>query len=826
MIDLADARDPGRVGGKAAALGELIRAGFRVPAGVVLPTEEFDAYVSPFRARLAGLSQVDPTDPVALEAASQAIRDLLAARPVPRIDVEGTVAVRSSAVGEDGQSTSFAGQLDSVLDVAPDGVEQAIRTVWGSLYGARCLAYQAARGVQLQTMGVVVQQQIAGRVSGVLFTEDPDDRERMRLEYCEGSGEALVSGRVVPQSHGLTVPEALPLLDEPVVAELFAVGRRIEALRGGPQDIEWTWDGEALWVLQARPITTEWAVYSNANINENYPGPVSPLLQSIARTSYRHYFRTVAQSYGFTERRIDAMDEAFSNLVEVHAQRLYYDVTHIHAVLRMAPFGDTFAQMFNDFVGVGATTKARDQDLTWGRGRLGRASEVGELVKMGLTVTRSYARLTRRVERFERTVTAWAASCRTPDTLDVDALFDRVEGFLHIRRFEWRGAALADGACMVSTGLLQRFCERHFDEPGEVVLHGLLRGLPDIVSSEPPRHLWRISRRIRADRDTMALFERPTDDVLAALGWEGRRFAVDTPIARDLQRFLDDWGFRCTGELMLTVDSFQEQPGPMIDMLRAYAQVDEEGPDVVIGRQADARIAQTESLVARLPRSRRQAFRALLRATSRSLSLRERARLKQALLYRRFRRVVLTLGTRLHAEGSLAAPDDLLFMDWRELVDLRDTPVSPAVLAERRARFVDESAWPAPPPRIVRIRGRRWVPVEDDAVAPEDPATLTGLAAAAGRVTARATVARDQADFHRVAAGDILVAPQTDPGWATVLFLVKGLVMERGGLLSHGAIVAREFGIPSVVAVDRATERIPQHARITLDGDRGRVHLE
>jgi hypothetical protein len=244
----------------------------------------------------------------------------------------------------------------------------------------------------------------------VLFTEDPEDRDRLRLEYCAGTGEALVSGQLVPHSVGLTEPSELPLLERAVVAELLEVGQRIAQLRGSPQDIEWTWDGQQLWVLQARPITTEWAVYSNANINENYPGPVSPLLQSIARTSYRHYFRTVAESYGFAGRRITAMDPAFANLVEVHGQRLYYDVSNIHAVLRMAPFGDTFADMFNGFVGVGDRTETRASDVTWVRGSAGRAKEVAELAWMALSVTRSYARLTERVRTFEQTVDGYAAA--------------------------------------------------------------------------------------------------------------------------------------------------------------------------------------------------------------------------------------------------------------------------------------------------------------------------------------------------------------------------------------------------------------------------------
>ena len=870
LVSLINAHNAAEMGGKAASLSRMAAAGIRVPSGFVLPASLFDGFV-----QSSGRSQdiqtlrrdVDASDPVAVADASAQIHSWLVQTPLSEavrtsltahysaLDA-AQVVVRSSAIGEDSVSASFAGQLDSFLDTTnAQALAENVRRCWASLFSARCLAYQQATGTTLQRMGVLVQPQIPGAISGVAFTVSPLDQSQLLIEYVEGGCEQLVSGEVTP--HSLAVPrdgklprKKRPLLSAAQARELVTTLHRLEDLFGGPQDVEWTFDPNGvLYILQSRPITTasaalptaskpsapsgdtlsENAVFSNANINENYPDPVTPLLQSIARTSYRHYFRNIAVAYGFSDRRVQAMDSSLEHIVGVHAQRLYYDVSNIHAVMRMAPMGDMFARWFNGFVGVQATTDARERDLTWRRGTVGRRAQAREMVTIARSVVHQYRTLTDQVKQFEATVADFAARTHPRNLVDftTNDLLNAFAEFMDIRTNRWVGAGLADGACMVCCGALEAFLDRHFDEPGPVLLHGLLRGLPDIVSSEPPRHLWRLSRLIRADPHLTELFATDTSDVLTELGWDGRQLTGSDPFAATLQTWLEDWGFRCTGELMFRVDSFQEEPGAVIDMLRSYAGMGGEGPDEVIARQGQARLDQTEQLAARLSAPRRVVFRQLVRATGGSLSLRERARLKQALLYRRSRRVVLTLGERLHDAGHVEHPDDALYMHWQELLTLRDgyNPPRHAIAARRRA-FEAESQWPPPPPRIILPRNQGWRPPTDAVVQPlPEGDELTGLAAAGGVVTARATVARGQADFHLVNAGDVLVAPQTDPGWATVLFLVKGLVMERGGMLSHGAIIAREFGIPSVVAVDRATERIPQHGQVTVDGDTGHVRI-
>lgn len=858
LLALEKASDVQSVGGKAASLGRMLRAGFRVPDGIVVPTGHFEDFLdaSGRRESIESLcAGLDVASPEATREVSATIVSWLQDSPLSEELIAGLtshfrrqngalLAVRSSAVGEDSARASFAGQLDSFLDIADEpALLEAVKRCWCSFYSARGLAYQRATGVGLKSMAVIVQTQVMGAVSGVAFTLAPHDRDSLLVEYCEGSCEALVSGRVVPQSLAVDRSHqsghaAAPLLEGAQIDTLIASFMRLEKAFAAPQDIEWTLDPTGqLHILQSRPITAvpqpvgERVVYSNANINENYPGPVTPFLQSLAKTSYAHYFRNLAVAYGFAPRRIEAMEDALCNIVGVHGQRLYYDVSNIHAVFRMAPWGSVFAQWFNDFVGVEDKTDARERDVTWSRSTVGRASEALELMKIAVNVFQQYRTMTPQVERFEHTVTEFARRC-TPAKLRLlgrDELIDLLDGFIHIRTQQWLGATLADSACMVCCGALDTFLGRFFTEPSDVLLHGLLRGLPGIVSSEPPKQLWKLSRTIREDAGLMALFDKDTPHVLKELGWNGESLTGSHPFAQPLQAFLDDWGFRCTGELMMTTSSFQEQPEAVVDMLRSYRTMAGLGPDDVIEEQAALRLEQTAALSSQLSPATGKFFVTLLAATGGSLSLRERARLKQALLYRCCRRIVLALGAELVKQGVLEHQDDVLFMSWQELVSLRaDGEVPTVAIAGRRARFVEESALPPPPPRIVMRRGQTWTPPVGQEVDASPGATegrLTGIAAAAGTVKARATVARGQEDFHRVASGDVLVAPQTDPGWATVLFLVRGLVMERGGMLSHGAIIAREFGIPSVVGVERATERIPNGSTVLVDGDRGWVEI-
>jgi rifampicin phosphotransferase len=882
--------------------------------------------------------------------------------------LDDTLIVRSSAVGEDSREDSFAGQLDSIPDVTGAGLlRHALVDVWSSRWSQRALTYQLARGVSLKGMGVIVQRQIAASISGVLFTVSPENETDMLVEYCAGAGEALVAGRENPGrltiarhdlrwAHQASPDRRLPeadaatLFDDRWIAALARRALDIEREFGAPQDIEWTMDADGrLWIVQTRPITTvcnkstvanrqstgrnrpstklratvslsngpqpairnpQSISWSNANVNENFPQPISPLLYSIASTGYYHYFRNLGRAFGISKRRLAACEQPLRHIIGVHGARMYYNLTSIHGVLRSAPFGEWLAASFNQFVGAEDTAspafapgrrrfqRRRKPDPTDPVGLLdvtGLIRQACELAVIAAKTTWQYLFLTRRVERFERTADAFARRTH-PDGLvnrtSQDLLGD-LRGFLDIRNHRWNDAALADAASMVCYGVLQRSLSRAF--PSDAALHNnLLKALPNLVSSMPALKLWELSRLVRRDRALLDLLgTRSSKEVIETI----RSDRTFESFRTELDRFLEDWGFRCSGELMLTVPSFQEEPHRLIELLKAYVALDGDSPANQLRIQESERLRETTRVLALLGSRvhKRLALSLLLRWTQTSITLRERARLKQALLYSRLRRLALAIGRRLTDDGRLERAEDIFFLTADEIDALLSGSamfpdhVRPLIAVRRQAHAevaslsppdsmtleagayvtglgARDSAFDKLRPTLSRVEGsglgerlrpargaessafskatarpRRssksvggpsasewgWGPTSIEKRYSEPPGSeLHGLGVCGGTATSRAAVLTDISQAHLLQPGDVLVTRQTDPGWAAVFPLISGLVMERGGMLSHGSIIAREFGIPSVVGVANATRLIPPGRVVHIDGERGTVRIE
>jgi pyruvate,water dikinase len=286
---------------------------------------------------------------------------------------------------------------------------------------------------------------------------------------------------------------------------------------------------------------------------------------------------------------------------------------------------------------------------------------------------------------------------------------------------------------------------------------------------------------------------------------------------------------------MLTTPSFQEAPAPLVDVLRAYARSEGESPRDALRAQTVARERETRAVAAQLGAVRGAVLSALLPRVHAAIRYRERARLKQALLYSRCRRIALAMGAELVRRGTIAERDDVFFLAWQELIELTGgAAMFPGsvrqTIATRRVEHARLSAT-TPPDSFTLAEGEylddeTCDPLDASDAVPSRPGdVLSGTSACGGRVTGRATVLESVTQASLLARGDVLITKQTDPGWGPVFPLIAGLVIERGGMLSHGAIIAREFGIPCVVGVKDAMRRIPSGATVTVDADRGEVHV-
>ncbi len=874
LLSLEDAFSSGELGNKAVSLGRLLRDGLPVPRGVVIPDRTLQAHL--LRCGVAedvgtlldgldrlGRDEIRDTsrrirERIEVTALHQALRDELASHHASHWFGK-VLAVRSSAAAEDSLHASFAGQLDSFLRInSLEEIETAVRRTWASLWSERSLLYARQKGLRPRCMGVVLQEQVDARLSGVLFTRDPLDEQSdwMLAEYCSGLGEALVSGAMTPASlriarHDLELqaaPQSGTGLDlDPVYRRgLQAIARmalEIEARGATPQDIEWSIDGNgAPWLLQARPIsmTARQQVpapaqvhWSNANIAENFPEPVSPFLYSLVKPGYTAYFRNLALGFGLSRERVHRMSDALENLVGLHAGRLYYNLTNIHTVLRLAPGGRWLVRSFNLFVGA---TEIPETSLA----AMGPMERLREALRILARTTWQYLWIQRRVQSFERRVDEFARETQ-PDLLpgkSTGELRRDLQRFLEIRLGQWNDAALADAAAMVCYGLLKAQLASSLGAGDDVGLHNdLLKGLPGLASSEPVMKLWELAQGLRNDPDLQALFEEnDVETIFARLGEpDGQGFRAR------LDSYLDRWGFRSSGELMLTTPTPHENPLPVLRLLQAYLRETTTSPEAMSRRQAAAREATTAAVTARLtgwwpgrvlfPLTRASRFLVLLRATQGAIKLRERARMKQALLYTRLRHVALAIGDRLVQRGLFSDRADVFFLTTAEVDDLLadavlDGESAAARVTARRAEF-ERFRTQTPPDCLALAPGEQW-----SAAAGEAPVTevqtgdyLRGNSACGGVATGTAAVVLDVAEADRLKAGQILVTRQTDPGWAAVFFLTGGLVIERGGMLSHGAIIAREYGIPAVIGVPDATRLIGNGDKLRVDGDHGIVHL-
>jgi len=750
----------------------------------------------------------------------------------------GLLIVRSSAVGEDSHAAAFAGLLESIFPVDssdPLALESAVRRCVASRHAERVVAYEKARHVRLQGMAVVVQRLIDSKAAGVLFT----DGVLLHGEWCRGQGQALVDGQVTPGAFRLDRREGRPVqvdrlpedgsgfpLSENESATLLKHAVALERRRGTSLDIEWAQDSAGnIWFVQARPLTHRQSfLYSNANISENFPTPVVPLLASFARAGYDAYFRNLAREFGIAEERIAAHDEAFREIVAVHGARLYYNLSHIHAVLRLMPFGDWLVDSFDTFIGAGQS-QVRGSDVP---------QEMLDLLGVIGHVVQAYRHLPERIERFENAVNEVADRFhpRHLNQLSQGELASGLREILDIRVHRWLDASLADCAAAVTYRALQALLryQKHEDPARH---HVLLEGL-DVAGAWSLRALWQLAQNLSVDPEACGALSRSLEQ--SPPNFADFNDALNPQLRGLVRDWLDRYGFRGSGELLLTEPSLAERPEQLLPLLQRYVQAtldnDASSPGTTFDKQKAAREAMTARYRGGFSPILRPVFDKLVSATQQSVKFRERARFRQALLYSRLRSLALACGRTLTQTGTLENIDDVFFLTFNELLLLLtngwSSPTEPrSCIQNRRAEHAAQSKLEMPD--VFTLVAGHTVTTKDfpsghvETAHSNHDGMLVGVPASAGVVQGRAAVLEGLADADRLQRGDVLVARQTDPGWAPLFFLVKGLVLERGGMLSHGSILARELGIPSVVGVNQAMMRIHHGNQIIVNGDAGHV---
>jgi pyruvate,water dikinase len=792
------------VGGKGANLGELVAAGLPVPPGFVVTTAAYRAHAS-----AAGL------DPAAAAADPARARDLLTRTPLAPatrhgiaaaltdLGPEGTrVAVRSSATAEDLPGAAFAGQQDTFLDVTgTDEVLDAVRRCWASLWTDRAVAYRQRQGIGPEevAIAVVVQRMVPAQAAGVLFTANPLTGRRAELvvDAAPGLGDAVVSGEVTPEhlvvGRDGAVRSVLPryegasrVLSDAAAAQLAALAVRAERHFSGlageevPQDIEWALADGRISLVQARPMTA-------------LP-PEPPELGRIQRTVGPFFLEMFAvRPYpldvtGWLARGVLPMLDLMAGSVGV----------------RFPPLGQVI------------------------REREGFPLQlVPPRPRPSLPMVGAPLSLARRARRYD--VRRWTAD---PLLAEFDAAVAALEAE-DPAALPWPDLVRRVDRCNASLEPVARIRVRYLPSafvpfaPLRLLLAalGLGRLASPLVAGERTRTrdgndaLESLAGVVRADPELARAAAGPDPAEFLRAVRHRPEFAG---FAAELDAFLAEYGHReSVSVLLATAPTWRDDPTPVAAILMSLASAPPEGPTP--DRAAEA---LSELLAHPLLRPRRAAAaaRTVVGACRRGLAFREDTHFHAARLLPPLRHTFLELGRRLSEVDALAAPEDVFHLRFEELAALADPVVMDDAeaarvrgLAARRARLRREYAG------VPMLDPGLFAPARAGADAAG--ALLSGTPASGGVAEGPVRVVSGPEAFASLRAGDVLVCPNTNPSWTPLFARAAAVVVDTGGLGSHAAIVAREYGVPAVMATGHGTSVLRDGQRVRVDGTRGRVDL-
>jgi pyruvate,water dikinase len=818
------------VGGKGLNLGKLTAAGFLVPPGFCVTTDAYRTTVG----------TVDTQNSEAFQAA--ALPESLQSEILTAYNQLGadSVAVRSSATAEDLPDASFAGQQDTFLNVSgPSELLEKIKACWASLWSDRAVAYRREHGIgeaQL-AMAVVVQTMVDAEVSGVMFTRNPTGGDELVIESNWGLGESVVSGEITPDHFVISretgnliretvvskrkmiaregvqpVPigqREIPSLQRGQVAELGKLGMQVDAFYGAPQDVEWAHAEGQLYLLQARPITTltdaaeieqlrrqeietlqkkadeGGTVWSRYNLSEVLPAPL-PMTWAIMQEfmSGRGGFGLTCRELGFLPSR--RFDE--EGVVDLICGRLYFNLSrevefNFHGFL----FEHDFQQLKRDphkaIYPQPTPNIKRSNVLFWSR--------FPYYIVKAITAEFKHSKIRKNLDRSlsEKIFPTFEQYVQTQREVSLEELSDQQV----IDKFhEWREKTLNEFAkdalkatvfASFSYQQLEITLQKCFsEEEARDLARLLITGLEGDLTVDANLKMWEVAQG-----------------------------------ELTLEDFLEKHGHRSVGEFELAQPRWREDPSYVEQIIASFHTNPDANPTKHLQAQRTNR-EKAKRRLARLPVGKAAAFRKqinkVLNLTQRYMPFRETAKFYLMLGYELIRKALLELDRRYQLDGGIfyLVPDELDRLiegeDLQSVIEKRKTTRSRLLKIELPDVIYSDI--------LNRVGEPQAIEAKDE---------IQGVGVSVGVATGEAYVLRDAADAQIAGKNYILVCPSTDPGWTPLFLHAAALVMEYGGMLSHGAIVAREYGIPAVVNIAAATQRIQSGQRLRVDGGRGIVSI-
>ncbi len=872
-------------GGKGTNLARLTRAGFAVPRGFIIPTEAYREFVHANRwlsTIQSAVENLSPEDGGALEKASTQIRVAFSAGKIP----EGTesairaayadfddkpVAVRSSATAEDLPDLSFAGQQDTYLNIV--GIQQLLTAVincWSSLWTARAIGYRIRNHIRHEeaALAVVVQEMIQSEASGVLFTANPLTglRSESVIDATLGLGEALVSGQVEPDHYVVNVinnqivsktlgakkistrgkagggvevieenAEARQSLSDADILNVAALGQQIQREYNFPQDIEWAIAEGKLYILQSRAITSLYPlpkesfdplmIWFSLGAFQGMLGAMTPLGQD----TLRMFFSTAAKLFS-AQIRYDETD-----VLLPAGERLWIKISDV----MRSPLG---RRVYRTILGFGEPSVGQILRGLEGEPRLGAAkgqlnfSTIRALLGFLLPLLPRAASTLHDPEKARSAFDSYIESHLIRPNITGDDEFTRLAQRLQFleenvaaglyQMFPRFGPVLVPA--MISLALLTRLTrhDAHVETDHGFSTNALevTRGLPHNVTTEMDLALWEIANHIRADPDSLETFLDSDAPTLASRYLGG---TLPETAQKTVENFMAQYGMRGVGEIDIGQPRWREEPTSIMQTLQSYLQIPPDmAPDVLFERGAKAADESIEKLaLAARHQSGGWLKERMVRGTARRvrtlMGVRESPKFFLVRMLGIARKEILASGEEFADAGIIDKPEDLFFLHFSELQDLanHDLRAWKSLIAEQHSIYERENRR-RQIPRVLASDGRAFY--EGLGSETDTANVITGSPVSPGVAEGNVHIIFDPSGAQ-LAPGEILVCPGTDPAWTPLFMAAGGLITEVGGMMTHGSVVAREYGIPAVVGVHQATTRLKNGQRIRIDGTTGKI---
>lgn len=864
------------VGGKGWNLFRLRRFGFPVPPWLVISSRVFDRVVRDQKETIDNiLCATEFSDHNAVESTSLRIREIIYEAELPEQFLQGLMAliekmfgkesllsVRSSAVGEDSAAHSFAGQMDSLLNVRPAGVKEAIWKVWASAFSARTLVYRNHKRIGFADLSaaVIIQKMVQSASSGVIFTRDPESQKReCVISAGFGLGEGVVQDivetdtyRIGWQSEEISkevhTKEDRIILDatapagnrrQPVPAEVRSqqalTDTQIRQLRnlaikaeesfGTPQDIEWAFDAAGkLFFLQSRPIV--WAhqseasnplrVWDNSNIVESYPGLTLPLTFSFIRTGYEHTFRKAALGLALFRSEIEEKRAIFKNMIGLLDGRVYYNLLNWYDMLSYLPGFKRYKESWDRMIGISHKVRFPQKK----RPRFYRFCTLFLVLFRLLTVRRTANRFFAHFDAVYGDFKDIDTSSATEERLIAvyedlqEKLLDRwhltiYNDFCAFRYFDW----------------LRQLCTRWGLERYPNLQNDLLCREQGVESVAPVRSLVRLAELFHSERLYQELIGEESNHLI----WqEIQHEPAYAALKEALKSHLKAFGDRGLEELKLERPTFREEPERLISLIRNYYH---NGLSLEAMERGEERIRRdAEAFVRRSLKNpfKRLLFRSVLKNARTAIASRENMRFARTRVYGIVRTLIRRMADLFVHKGLLESSSDIYYLTMEEVFGMATgTAVTQNLqaLVELRKDEYERFAGRTPKDRIETTGIPYLNPICGSDKGDGEGKRLLGVGCSPGIAEGKARVVSDP---HSTNGNRdyILVAKSTDPGWVFLMICSKGIVVEKGSLLSHTAIIGRELGIPTIVSVKDATKRIPDGATVSINGSTGEIQWQ